>query len=294
MFFLYVSTTIRNGKFELNGKLYEPTFATLKLMTGDSSPEEVDQVDLFLYKGETTVVGSDLLTTAKIDGCDDEMVFQKFKSGLRSGSKEQVRAYYEKFIKDNPRSYVSLYLADTYDVLCGDDVDSMMDMFNSLSSGVRNSRIGKSVEAAMQIRKDFYVGSQFKDFVLKDPSGNEVQLSNIKAKAIFIDFWASHCGPCRKESPHYKVMYEKYRDQGLEIVAYSTDTDPVAWRNAITKDGLPWINVIDQDDLAKKNYNVDAIPTNFLVDSNGKIYAAERHGEDMVKRIVELLAKSDD
>jgi thiol-disulfide isomerase/thioredoxin len=125
----------------------------------------------------------------------------------------------------------------------------------------------------------------------ESPEGKKIALSSFKGKVVLIDFWASWCGPCRKEMPHVKEIYAKYKGMGLEILGVSLDDDKDAWINAIQKDGLTWPQVSDLGgwkNEAAQVYGVQAIPHTVLVDKNGKITAIGLRGselDDVLKNI---------
>jgi thiol-disulfide isomerase/thioredoxin len=112
---------------------------------------------------------------------------------------------------------------------------------------------------------------------LKTPEGGTLALSSLKGKVVLIDFWASWCGPCRKENPHVKAIYEKYKDKGFEIYGVSLDNSDAQWKAAIAKDGLIWKHVSDHagwSSSADKLYKVQSIPQTFLLDKDGRIVAS--------------------
>lgn len=128
------------------------------------------------------------------------------------------------------------------------------------------------------------IGNVAPDLKLKNPKGEEIALSSLRGKIVLIDFWASWCGPCRKENPNLVTIYNEYKDthfnkkaKGFTIYSVSLDMKMSSWVNAIAKDGLIWENHVS--DLAYWNsygaqvYHVNSIPTAFLIDENGVIIA---------------------
>jgi thiol-disulfide isomerase/thioredoxin len=116
---------------------------------------------------------------------------------------------------------------------------------------------------------------------LLSPKGKTLKLSSLRGKMVLIDFWASWCGPCRKESPNVVEAYHKYHQKqfttgkGFEVFSVSLDRDQDAWKQAITADQLIWkYHVLDAEGLASANYQVATIPNAFLLDGNGVVVAS--------------------
>lgn len=105
---------------------------------------------------------------------------------------------------------------------------------------------------------------------------------------VLVDFWASWCGPCRKEIPNLKAVYEKFAPKGLEIVSISIDKDAAAWQKALEEERLPWRNFRDETGVADA-YSVSAIPAIFLVDGSGTIIATGLRGTALQEKLETLL-----
>ena len=127
---------------------------------------------------------------------------------------------------------------------------------------------------------------------LQTPDGEMLALSSLRGKVVLIDFWASWCGPCRKENPHVKAIYEKYKDKGFEIYGVSFDNDRNQWLGAIRKDGLTWKHVSDLKGwncAAKVPYQVQSIPQTFLLDEEGRIIKSGLRSNQLEPLLEQLL-----
>lgn len=127
----------------------------------------------------------------------------------------------------------------------------------------------------------------------KTPEGKIIRLSDLRGKYVLIDFWASWCGPCRKENPNVVRMYNQYKNKDFTILSVSLDENAQAWKQAILQDGLIWPNHVS--DLKKwdtpllQTYNFNSIPHTVLVDKTGKIIARNLRGESLEQKLKELL-----
>ncbi|MBI2257455.1 MAG: TlpA family protein disulfide reductase [Flavobacteriia bacterium] len=124
------------------------------------------------------------------------------------------------------------------------------------------------------------VGTTAPEIQLKNREGKTIKLSELKGKVVLIDFWASWCGPCRKENPFVVEAYNKYRKskfksaKGFEVFSVSIDRSKEQWLKAIKDDKLIWKNHAIDDGSASKSYGVASIPSGFLIDGKGQIVAS--------------------
>ncbi len=111
-------------------------------------------------------------------------------------------------------------------------------------------------------------------------------------KVTIIDFWASWCGPCRRENPNVVALYNEFHSKGLNIIGVSLDDDINDWKEAIAKDKISWTQVSNLkkwNDPIAKLYNIDQIPTTFILDSTGKIVAKDLTGQELRTKVEMLL-----
>lgn len=136
-------------------------------------------------------------------------------------------------------------------------------------------------------------GSEAPEIALNTPEGTVLPLSSLRGKYVLIDFWASWCGPCRRENPNVIKTYAKYKDKGFEIYGVSLDKDRQAWLKAIEVDQLTWKHVSDLqywNSVAAQAYQVSSIPMTFLLDPQGKIIAKGLRGETLNQYLENLFS----
>ncbi|MEM6805360.1 MAG: TlpA disulfide reductase family protein, partial [Bacteroidota bacterium] len=151
---------------------------------------------------------------------------------------------------------------------------------------------------ATQLRKNLQdvrhrlIGAYAPDIRLPSPEGDTLSLSDYKGKYLLVDFWASWCGPCRRENPNVRRVYAAYKDKGFDIIGVSLDRNKDRWIGAIKQDQLPWKHISDLKQwrsIAAKTYGVHSIPYTVLLDPDGKIIAKRLRGKSLENELERLL-----
>lgn len=170
---------------------------------------------------------------------------------------------------------------------------------NSVYVGEFNNRIAqtemqlKQQAMAAQVGHNTQTGVEAPDIALENTEGKIVKLSSLRGQVVLIDFWASWCGPCRRENPNVVEAYKKFNSKGFTVFSVSLDNNKDRWLGAIQQDGLLWNNHVSDlkgwQSSAAALYGVRSIPQTFLIDKEGKIIATNLRGPALEAKLAELL-----
>ena len=171
------------------------------------------------------------------------------------------------------------------------EMASLEDIANRLAKARPNHPQVKQFVANLQRLQGVNEGVIAPEINLATPEGPNLALSSLRGKYVLIDFWASWCGPCRRENPNVVKTYAAYKDKGFEIYGVSLDQDREAWLKAIEKDQLVWKHVSDLkywSSAGAQAYQVNSIPQTFLLDKEGRILAKGLRGAALDQYLAQL------
>ncbi|MBC9910110.1 TlpA family protein disulfide reductase [Chitinophaga varians] len=192
------------------------------------------------------------------------------------------------YVSKNPGSYASAVILQRNSGSLDNKTLTML--YQQLTPAIKALREGEAVKTEIAARKLSVNGATPADFTLKNELEKAVKLSDYKGKYVLIDFWASWCGPCRAAFPHMRELYAQYKDKNFEILSISTDRDKAAWLKALKDENNPWPQMHDdKGEVSKNTFNVQVLPTLFLLDPKGKIIAQKLEGEALDKKLKALL-----
>jgi thiol-disulfide isomerase/thioredoxin len=315
------SGRVKNGSFIIKGRSSAPERCLLGI-AGKEGKEF--RLGFWLQAGEITLTGKkDSIVDAVITGSPTQDESLQYKAGqhdldvqesVLETSYDQARAKNDKHLLDSleklftaldnrrrqyvkeyaaahPASYVTAYAIYTTFVF-DPQVAELRPLYKGLDPAIQSSYFGRQVKSSLDAAELTDIGQPAPAFVQNDPNGRPVSLASFKGKFVLLDFWASWCGPCRAENPNVVAAYKKYSPKGFAILGVSLDNNKDKWLAAVKKDQLAWTQVSDLKGWQNKAadlYGVKGIPMNYLLDKEGKIIAKSLRGEDLEKKLEELM-----
>ncbi|PKQ63935.1 hypothetical protein BZG02_07950 [Labilibaculum filiforme] len=237
----------------------------------------------------------------KVYQSKDEELIQKYRERFSKYEDLSNERYAERkkskidFIKEHPNSAIAPYVLSFQFSEGRMSKEEMKEIYPIFGGEAKHTSMYEYYTKTYdEIFNRLAEGATAPDFTLPTNTGGTLTLSEVKGKYIFVDFWASWCGPCRASFPHLKEVYAKYHKDGFEVVAVGAADVESKWLKAIEKDQTVWNHVFDdgggdhQYGKVSKLYAVPFLPTTFLLDEKGVILGRQLRGESLDKKMEEL------
>jgi len=314
------TANVVNGNFEIKGTAGKyATFHLLRL----NGRQYIAEFFLEGGKTEITAYKDSTINATKISGSRETDIFNVFIKELASlqlkmtqykkeyqiaasqknqqemdriqadfqASSDNMIVYTKNFIRENNNSVVAPFIL--YNQLASSlEYVQLKELTDTISPELQGSEYMIQLNEYLSQKSKTAIGAIASDFTMKDTQGNDFTLSSLRGKYVLIDFWASWCSPCRNENPNVVKAYNNFKDKGFDIIGVSLDKDKDAWVKAIKDDNLTWHHVSDLkfwNNVVARTYGVQSIPYNLLLDKDGKIIAMNLRGENLSKKLKEVM-----
>ena len=310
---------VTDGKFSLEGYVEQP-----ELFYFTFTKKGKVNYPIFLENSEIDIViDKNAKTVSSVTGSEHHDIYAEFNSIMNAynttltdirnnynkalASQDQAAAkdysdqfnnvnlntseYLMNFILGKPMSAVNGYAAVQY----GRDEKALPFLIQAKDSFdiyIPESKYTGLIGSFIKSNKKLAIGEVAPDIAAASPEGDTIHISDFQGKLLLVDFWASWCGPCRKENPNVVALYEEYKDKGFEILGVSLDSKRANWLKAIDDDGLTWSHISDLKGWKCepcKPYRVNSIPFTVLLDEEGKIIAKNLRGQALHDKVASIL-----
>lgn len=311
------SSATENGSFTFEGYVDLPEVHYI------ASADRDIYVPLFVEAGEIRFnTSADAFRDAEISGSDAQEQYEAFMR-IESGFEENMGMAWENIKKadeegddrlkdkweekyDSINDVLKQYILDyalqndaspvaAYVVRRNSyyfDEKDLEPVVTGFDPSIHDSPYVKYLIDRVKTLKRVAVGQSAVDFTMEDTTGKPVVLSSLYGNYLLVDFWASWCGPCRRENPNIVAVYNDYHNKGFDVLGVSFDRERDDWLKAIRNDNLTWHHVSDLQgwgNAAGKLYAVNSIPSSVLLDPEGIIIAKNLRGEELRSKLEELL-----
>jgi len=288
--------TDAKGRFKMERTTADEYFAILTL-----AQPQGPSVHLVLLPDEKVTLGLsyrpdiNMLQVNNVKGSANMKLYQGYNNLIiESRGDEAAQAALpdsiETLLRATPGELMSAFLVTFY--------EEVFEQYYDLYKTIRNATVDRYPDHPFvkhidqKVRSVIGIGEEAPDIELPDPTGKMRKLSDLRGQVVLIDFWASWCGPCRRENPSVVRLYQQFHNKGFEVFSVSLDQSRDKWVEAINVDRLFWPNHVSDlkgwSSAGGRLYGIMSIPATVLVDREGRVLARNLRGQQLENKLKEI------
>lgn len=301
------SAVITDNKFHFTGKADTAFIATLQsrpyrmhliVENGNISVEmgESDKLSGTPLNDEMSTVMSAIDSLNNLFIAKQQEIVAKGLSGeeaaaawneVQAGLMGEANKVLSKYFDRNNNNAVGAWILANWG-LAPEELDSVINLSGDV---LKANPLVKEMLKQLEMLKKTAVGQMFTDFTVEQPDGTKVSLSDYvgKGRYVLVDFWASWCGPCLREIPNIKELYDKYHDKGLDVLGVAVLDKPEDTQKAIEEMQVVWPQIINAQHIPTDLYGIQGIPHIILFAPDGTIAARDLREEAMKEKVTEVM-----
>ena len=277
----YVVIAQNGDQIKLTADLNDPTMAYQ--LSGAAEADKLQELNTYKnkYNAKMAAIQANYEQQVSANSDKREMIAEQLRPELIKVSDDMIN-FILKFANDNPDALTSFYAMNSLNP--SEYEKEFIAYSDKIKSKFNDNLAVTEFLVRMAKLKSVQVGQDAPAFTMKSIDGKPISLADFKGKYVLLDFWASWCMPCRNENPNIVKAYNTYKDKNFTILGISLDKDPKAWAQAIAADKLTWSHASELSDFegpTVRLYQIEAIPSSFLIDPTGKIVAKNLRGEEL-------------
>lgn len=250
---------------------------------------------LAFYRKRETFGSDSSVYEANIDWAKNGYDIKKeeiaFKKRTEAAQKRKLNIQNDLVTRFNDEAFAPFMIL--WEMTADVSIDELRALRAQLDPSLNDHPYTKALEEYIE-QQDFKVGSTAYLFKLPGIDGNQIALKEYAGKYVLLDFWASWCGPCRREMPNVVKLYKACKGKNFEIIGISLDHKESDWKNAVKEMHMSWPQASDLqgwNSRVVKKYNVQAVPRTILLDPEGKVVAIDLRGEALINKVKEVIKK---
>lgn len=325
------SIDVKENEIKFKGVLEEPVQMVLRYVSSlDPKNRKIkagNAIVFYAEPGDVKITVTDSLSNASIKGSATQLEYKRFMDLMKPYNERQnvlykdysdlaakkdsvgmknkeaeidaldaeiIEKVYKPYYKENAaKTPVAIRALRMVGANTEEQYNEVENLLKLMPAKYRELPSAKLIAEGIEIGRKTAIGAYAMDFSQNDTLDHPVSLSSFKGKYVLLDFWASWCGPCRRENPNLVKSFNRFKEKGFTVFSVSLDQPGKKdrWLKAIHDDHLEWTHVSDLKYWANaiaKQYNINSIPANFLIDPTGKIVAKDLRGEDLDKKLDEI------